>query len=143
MSVSILKGRDPSELQMKNLGLIEKQVVKKSEEFTWNSFPNQFMVYTMQTLLFSVIQLKRIHYGTPVEMLSLGCSVLVLCLYPIFFYWLFMANVKPTEDLIMTDKQREVFATFKLDQKMMVLFNPVRKLVMISVVVFLQSQPVW
>ena len=67
----------------------------------------------------------------------------VLCFYPVFFYWLHVANAKPTDDHITVDKQRELFAIFKIDNKIMVLFNPLRKLVMVSVVVLLQNYPVW
>ena len=47
LAAGILKGRDPAELKETELGMIEKQIVKKSEGMTWNGFPNQFMVYTM------------------------------------------------------------------------------------------------
>ena len=47
LAAGILKGRNPADLKESELGMIEKQIVKKSEGMSWNGFPNQFMVYTM------------------------------------------------------------------------------------------------
>ena len=93
--------------------------------------------------MFSVIALKNIHLDSFIEIASFLFSMAVLCFYPVFFYWLHVANAKPTDDHITVDKQRELFAIFKLENKIMVLFNPLRKLVMVTVVVVLQNYPVW
>ena len=49
------------------------------------------------------------------EVVSVVTALLVLCLFPAFLVWLYKTDVKPTSrGFITIDKQRQVFAPFKL-----------------------------
>ena len=39
----------------KDLGLVVKELLKKQEEFTWNGFPRQMLIYSIQALIFSLL----------------------------------------------------------------------------------------
>ena len=51
----VLKGKDPQTLKEKDLSLLNKQVVKKSEALEWNGMLRQLMVCMLQTLLFAIL----------------------------------------------------------------------------------------
>ena len=143
LKVVVLKGRDPRSIAIEDVGFIQKEVIKKQESMVWDDFPSQAMMYLMQSLIFSFLQFQNLKFTTIPEIISMTCAISVLIIYPAFLFWLYSAQVKPTEDHLTVDKQREVFAQFKLEYKIMVLFTPLRKLVMAVVIVLLQDYPVW
>ena len=97
----------------------------------------------LQTLLFAIIQLTNFNTSTAIDIVSLACAILVLLMYLAYMFWLTQANVKPIEDHITVDEQREVYGNFKLRYKLYVLFSPLRKIGMALALVFLQNYPTW
>ena len=65
-----------------------KQIVQKQEDFQWNGFPRQLMIYTIQAVLFSLLQFKNVYFDSWIETVSSVSSVIVIVLFPIFLIWL-------------------------------------------------------
>ena len=129
-------------LKEKDLGIVMKQVVQKQEDFQWNGFPRQLMIYTIQAVLFSLLQFKNIYFDTWMETLSSGFAVVVMVLFPIFMYWLSRAEVMPDEGrFTVKPEARKLFENYKRKQKAFALMVPLRKFFMSIVIVIFKTSP--
>jgi len=123
-------------LQEKDLGLVMKQVIQKQEDFEWNGFPRQLMIYTIQAVLFSLLQFKNVHYDTWIESLSLYCSIAVIIIFPFSLYWLLKAKIEPKKNqFLLLMRKRKFVENLKLNSRDFALVTPLRKFLMVLVLV--------
>ena len=55
------------------------------------------MVYTIQAVLFSLLQFRNMYFDTWIEIVSSVSSVVVIVLFPFFMIWLSRAEIMPEE----------------------------------------------
>ena len=73
------------------------------------------MIYTIQAVLFSLLQFKNIYFDTWIEALSSGFSMVVLLLFPIFMFWLSRADVIAEKNrFVVSPEPRKLFENFKV-----------------------------
>ena len=136
---TLTKGK---KLQEKDLGIVMKQVIQKQEDFEWNGFPRQLMIYTIQAVLFSLLQFKNVHYDTWIESLSSSSSILVMVVLPSFLFWLAKAKVFPNQNqFVVKVEPRKIFESFKTGKSLFALMTPFRKCFMSCVIVIFNTSP--
>ena len=100
------------------------------------------MIYTIQAVLFSLLQFKNLNYDTWMESLSSGCSIVVLVLFPTFLYWLSNAEIMPDKSRFVVDPEaRKLFDNFKVSKKTFALMVPLRKFFMSVIIVIFKESP--
>lgn len=110
------------------LNLIQKQIVKKKEQFEWNGLIRELTIYQIQLVLFALLQVSRIHFSSPIEIISALLAIVILVCYPVFYVWLLKADVKPPESKYITvNETRGVFQQIKKNHRLYITVNPLRK----------------
>ena len=87
------------------------------------------------------MQLKRLHFSSPIEIVSSVSAILIILLYPSYIYWMMVAKVKPTGQFITVKSTRNLFESFKVKNKNYAVVDPLRKLLMTVILVLFQSYP--